>query len=175
MTAGATKFIATGFSASLGGVPLTNVVMATGGDFFTAKVGARAAGDVALSVVSGGVTKNFTVAETEFQYAGNTITVSPAFGPSDGGNVLTIAGAGFVPTGNGVSTVKFLCGGSEALGSIVATGSTATSLKVTAPKWVDTDADATTAVEGPCTVKVTTGSTDSVISAGSTYTYAAQI
>lgn len=174
VTAGATKFVATGFSASLGGVPLTNVVMGANGDFFTAKVGARAAGDVALSVVSGGVTKNFTVAETGFKYAGSTITVSPAFGPSDGGNVITVAGAGFVPTGIGASTVAFLCGGAPVPATLAA-GSTVTSLKVTVPKWVDTDADAATAVEGLCTVKVSTGSTDSVLSAGSTYTYAAQI
>ncbi len=56
----------------LGGVALTGIaphfVIGTTGavDYFTAKVGAHAAGAVGLSVTSGGVTKTFTVAQTGF-------------------------------------------------------------------------------------------------------------
>ncbi|WP_165865718.1 IPT/TIG domain-containing protein [Vallicoccus soli] len=162
VTAGSTPFVnttATPLAATLGGVPLTGIVMASGGASFTGKVGPHAAGAVALSVTSGGVTKTFSVADTDFSYAGNTITVTPAFGPSNGGNDIKIAGTGFTAG----STVT-VCG----TAATVKAGTTATAMTVTVPK------SATTAVDGPCTVKVTTGTVSSVVTPGSTYTYVAQ-
>ncbi len=183
VTAGSTLFATSTtlpLAASLGGVALTNLVAhySSGNtgpiDSFTAKTGAHAAGPVSLAVTSGGVTKSFSNALTNFTYAGTAITVAPAFGPTDGGNVIKIAGAGFVPSGTGASTVK-VCGVSTTV--LTSTGNTpsATSLSVTAPAFSDpTATTATTAIDGTCTVQVTTGSTISIINAGSTYTYVAQ-
>ncbi len=179
VTAGGTAFASsTAFplAASLGGVALTTITphFASGTtgpvDYFTGKVGAHAAGAVALSVTSAGVTKSFTNAQTGFSYAGTTISIAPAFGASDGGNVVKITGAGFVPSGAGASTVT-VCGVSA---PVVTTGSTATLLNVTVPAFTDATVAATDPVDGPCTVKVTTGSIASVVNPGSTYTYVAQ-
>lgn len=179
VTAGSTAFASsTSFplAASLGGVALTGLVphFASGTtgpvDYFTAKVGAHAAGAVALAVTSGGVTKTFTTAQTGFSYAGTTITVAPAFGPTDGGNVLKITGAGFTTS----STVT-ICGTSATVLTAAPNAPTATSLSVTVPAFSDpAGTTAATAIDGSCTVKVTTGGLASIVNGGSTYTYVAQ-
>lgn len=179
VTAGSTPFqSSTTFplAASLGGVAMTAITphfsSGTTGpvDYFTGKVGAHAVGAVGISVTSAGVTKSFTNTQTGFGYAGTTISIAPAFGASDGGNVVKVTGAGFVPAGSGASTVT-VCGVNA---PVVTTGSTATLLNVTVPAFVDATVGATDAVDGPCTVKVTTGALASVVNAGSTYTYVAQ-
>ena len=173
VTAGATPFVNTAafpLKATLGGVALSSISMPVGGASFTARVGAHAAGAVALTVTSNGVTKAFTAAETDFAYAGNTVTVSPSSGPSNGGTVVRVGGAGFVTSGGGASTVT-ICG---VAAPVTVLGSTVTSLVVTVPKFADATALSADPVDGPCTVKVTTGSTVSVVGAGSTFTYVAQ-
>jgi len=149
-------------AASLDGVAMTKVTMHTGGDYFTAVLGAHAAdAKPVLKITSNGVSKSFVwgagggsaVAGThDFVYAGNTISVSPASGPINGGTTLTVTGAGFT-TGT-TATV----GGT----SCTKVSQTATSFVCTVP--------ATTAA-GPVSVVVTTGSLTSVTSAGSTFTY----
>lgn len=167
VTAGATKFVNSTtypLAATLNGVKLSSIVMKTGGDWFTATLPAVAASAApVLRVTSNGVSKSFayaaassssTVADSfEFTIAGVGITASPASGPMDGGNTLTVKGAGF--TAATTATV----GGT----SCPKTGTTtATSFTCTVPA-------ATT--EGPVSVVMTTGSVTSVVSAGSTYTY----
>ena len=98
----------------------------------------------------------------EFSYGGSTITVSPAFGPASGGNVLTISGSGFSTT---AASDTVTVGG---VACPVSGTPTATSIKCTV-------AADTTPFEGPATVKVVvTGGLTSVVSPGSTYTYVAQ-
>lgn len=167
VTAGSTKFVNSTtypLSATLNGVKLTNVVMKTGGDWFTATLPAIAASTApVLRVTSNGVSKSFTYAAAsssstvadsfEFTIAGVGITVTPASGPVDGGNVISVKGAGF--TASTTATV----GGT----SCPKTGTTtATTFSCTVP--------AATAA-GPVSVVTTTGSVTSVVSAGSTYTY----
>ena len=155
-------------SASLDGVAMTKVTMHTGGDYFTAVLGAHAADPKpVLKITSGGVSKSFTwhaaggaAGNHDFTYDGNTISVSPAFGAISGGNTLTVSGAGFVsPTAvSGATTVAV--DGNDC--PVNATGFTTTKLTCTVPAG---------AAAGPVEVVVTTGSTTSVISSGSTYTY----
>jgi hypothetical protein len=149
-------------SASFDGVAMTKVTMHTGGDYFTGVVGAHAA-DAApvLKITSNGVSKSFvfgaggasaTDQTHDFALAGNTITVSPASGPINGGTKLTVSGAGFTS-----ST------------SVTVDGNACTKVSQTATSFVCTTPAATTA--GPVEVQATTGSTTSVVSAGSTFTY----
>ena len=164
--AGSTPFVNTTaypLSATLSGVALTKVTMATGGSYFTGVVGAHAA-DAApvLKVTSNGVTKSFlygaggssaTAGTHDFQYVGTGITVSPASGPINGGTVLTVTGSGFTSS----TTVK--------VGTVtcpVSGTTTATIVKCTVP--------AATAA-GAKDVQTTTGSVTSVVGAGSTFTY----
>jgi hypothetical protein len=182
VTAGTNKFAQSTtypLAASLGGVALTGVtgytaagtVVTSGAvDYFTAKVGAHAAGAVGLSVTSAGITKSFSNALTNFAYSGPTISVAPAFGPTDGGNVVKITGAGFTSS----TTVSF-CGVNAPQLTVAPNASTATVISVTAPAFVDPAlTTAAAAVDGPCSIKVTTAGVTSVVNAGSTYTYVAQ-
>ncbi|MGA8211876.1 MAG: IPT/TIG domain-containing protein, partial [Nocardioidaceae bacterium] len=174
VTAGGTKFVDSAtykLAASLGGVPLTAITMATGGNSFTGTVGAHAA-DAApvLKVTSNGVTKSFAwddqvdgtdpdfKANThEFTYQGTSIAVAPATGPISGGTVLTITGSGFSAASGSATTVTV--GGV----SCPVTGTTlATTVKCTVAKVSEA---------GPATVETTTGSVKSVVSATSNYTF----
>ncbi len=172
VTSGANAFVtstALPFSASLDGVALTavKIVGATAGNYFTGVVGAHVA-DAApvLKITMNGVSKTFAYAAPgvstghSLQYAGSTIAVSPAFGPANGGTLLTISGAGFSTTaGNDTVTI----GG---VSCPVSGTPTATSIKCTT---------AANTTPGPGTVQVAvTGGLTSVVSAGSTYTYLGQ-
>jgi len=163
---GATAFVnSTTFplAASLDGVAMTKVTMHTGGDYFTAVLGAHAA-DAApvLKITSNGVSKSFAygaggasgVAGThDFTLAGVTVSVSPASGPINGNNTLTITGTGFT-SGTTVKVGGVTC---PVTGTTTATKVTCTVAPVTAA--------------GPVSVVTTTGSLVSVTSAGSTYTF----
>ncbi len=168
VTAGATPFVnttATPLAASLGGVALTKIVMATGGGSFTGTLGARAAiTNPVLKITSGGVFKNFvygaggsgaTAGTHDFSYAGVTISVSPASGPSNGTGTLTVTGSGFT-TSTAVTIGSATC----------------TKVTQTATTFTCTIPSSTSA--GPQLVTATTGSLVSVVSAGSVYTYLAQ-
>ena len=165
-------------AASLDGVAMSGLKLvganAAAGNYFTAILGAHAADPApVLKITNNGVSKSFvygaggggaTAGTFDFQIAGSTITVAPAFGPSNGGNKLTITGAGFSLTGgNDVVTV----GGVAC--PLTTPVPTATTINCTVP------VDATSPYSGPVTVSVAvTGGLTSVISAGSTYTYVAQ-
>ncbi|GAB2462709.1 IPT/TIG domain-containing protein [Jatrophihabitans fulvus] len=168
VTAGSTPFVNSTtypLSATLDGVKLTGVTMASGGGSFTATLPAIPA-DAApvLRVTSNGVSKSFayaaassstTVADSHaFQIAGISIKVGSASGPMDGGNKLAVTGTGFT-----TSTTVTVDGNSC---PVVAGSVKATTVTCTVP--------AATA-EGPVTVQTTTGSVTSTVSAGSTYTY----
>jgi hypothetical protein len=178
VTSGATGFANTTtypLSATLGGVALTGVTLVGvgAGNYFTGIVGAHAA-DAApvLKITNNGVSKSFpwtanasAVAGThDFTYAGSTIVVTPNFGASNGGNKITITGAGFSLTGgNDVVTV----GGVSC--PLTTPVPTATTITCTVP--ITTLA----ALEGPAIVQVAvTGGLTSVVGSGSTYTYVAK-
>ena len=168
-SAAATPFVNTTaypLAASVDGVALTKVTMHTGGDYLTGVIGAHAA-DAAptVKVTSNGVTKSFpyhaagsgmSAGDQSFQYAGTGITVSPASGPVNGGNVISITGAGF--TTSTTATVN-------SVSCPVSGTPTATVFKCTV-------AGVTTA--GPVTVATSTGGVTSVVGAGSTYTFLGQ-
>jgi hypothetical protein len=181
VTSGATGFsnaTATPLSASLDGVALTSVTLVgtngTAGNYFTGVVGSHAA-DAApvLKITNNGVSKSFVygaggagaaAGTFDFTYGGSTISVSPAFGASKGGNKLTITGTGFSTTG--ASDVVTVGGVSCPLTTPVPT---ATQINCTVP------ATTLAAFAGPVAVQVAvTGGLTSVISSGSTYTYLAQ-
>lgn len=181
VTSGSTGFstsAATPLSATLGGVPLTSIVLVgangTAGNYFTGIVGPRAAlASPVLKITNNGVSKSFpygaggsgAVAGThDFSYAGSTISVSPVSGASNGGNKLTITGTGFSTTGsNNVVTV----GGVSC--PLTTPAPTATVINCTVPQTT------LAAFAGPVVVQVAvTGGLTSVISPTSTYTYVAQ-
>lgn len=162
---GATPFVNSAtypLAASLAGVAMTKVVMHTGGDYFTATLGAHAASAApVLKITSNGVSKSFvwgaggagaTAGTHDFAYAGTTVSVSPASGPINGGTSLTVTGTGFT------SSTTVTVGGT----ACPKVSQTATSFICTVP--------AVTA-SGPVVVVATTGSLVSVTSAGSTFTY----
>lgn len=168
VTAGATPFVnttATPLAASLGGVALTKITMATGGTSFTGTLGARAAiSNPVLVVTSGGVSKSFaygagganaTAGTHDFGYAGVTVSATPASGPANGGGTLTVAGSGFT-----TSTV------------VTIGATTCTKVTQSATSFTCTIPASTTA--GPAVVTATTGAVVSVVSAGSIYTYLTQ-
>jgi hypothetical protein len=177
ITSGATGYSTSSalpLGASLDGVALTSVklVGANGvsGNYMTGVVGAHVADSApVLKITNNGVSKSFpwhavgaSTNTQEFAYGGSTITVTPAFGPSNGTNVITIAGAGFSTT---AASDTVTVGG---VSCPVSGTPTATTIKCTVA------ADATP-FEGPATVKVVvSGGLTSVISAGSTYTFVAQ-
>ena len=177
VTSGATGFstsTATPLAASLDGVAMTAVTLVgtngTAGNYFTATLGAHAA-DAApvLKITNNGVSKSFlygtgNVAGTfDFQIGGSVITVSPAFGPSKGGNHLVISGSGFSTTAAN-DAVTLIGAGGPVVCPVLGTP-TASSITCTVP------ADATPFV-GPAVVQVAvTGGLTSVVSPGSTYTY----
>jgi hypothetical protein len=164
--------------ASLGGTALTGIVKETSGLYFTGVVGAHAASaNPILKITNNGVSKSFAYAAPgimtghSFQYAGSTISVSPAFGVSRGGNKLTITGAGFstTPANNAITLTAF--GETPVVCPVGVYTATATTIACTVPAAV------TPANEGPVYVKVVvTGGTalTSTISATSTYTYVAK-
>ena len=169
----------TGVTAKLGGVALTSVVIpasaaatatapaivnpAAMGNYFTAIVPAMAAAtNLSLEVTNASVTVTLP---TSFDIAGQSITVTPAFGPSSGLTPITIAGkfgSGFAAT-----TVE-ICG---VPATYVSTGSTATSVKFLTPPIATT-----TAAGKACDVVVAAGadpvaSPVSIKTSGSTFTY----
>lgn len=180
VTSGATGFsnsTATPLAASLDGVAMTGVTLVgtngTAGNYFTATLGAHAT-DAApvLKITNNGVSKSFVygtgnVAGTfDFQIGGSVITVSPAFGPSKGGNHLVISGTGFSTTA--ANDTVTLIGALGPVACPVFGTPTATSITCTVP------ADGAPYV-GPAVAQVAvTGGLTSVVSAGSTYTYVAE-
>jgi len=150
-------------SATLGGVALTKITMPVGGAYFTGVLGAHAA-DAApvLKITSDGVSKSFVyhvggataaAGQHSFQYAGIGIAVSPAFGPINGGQVITVTGTGFT-SGTTVTVGGVSC---PVTGTTTATVVKCTSAAVTAA--------------GPKTVQTTTAGVTSVLSVGSNFTY----
>jgi IPT/TIG domain len=159
-------------SATLGGTALTGIVKETTGLYFTGVIGAHAASAAPiLKITNNGVSKSFAYAAPgimtghSFTYAGSSISVSPAFGVSNGANKLTITGAGFstTPASNAITVGGVAC----PVGVYTAT---ATTIACTVPA-------ALTPFQGPVNVQVVvTGGTalTSTISSGSTYTYVAK-
>jgi hypothetical protein len=169
--AGSTPFVnstALPLKASLGGTAMTDVKMATDGSYFTAKAPKHASGAVGLNITSAGVSKTFSSTDTGYSYAGTVISLSPNYGPSNGGATISITGTGFVASGSGASTVTFGTGSGAPTGTVDSAKSTATKLVVATPALPAGQ------TEGPVTVVVNTGSVNSVVNQNSTYTYTAR-
>jgi hypothetical protein len=147
-------------AAAVDGVALTKVTVhgSSAGNYFTGVIGAHAA-DAApvLKITDACVSKSFQYDAAfgtqthDFQLAGSTISISPASGAIDGGNTLTITGAGFGNT----TTVDV---GGTACGSVTVVSSKKITCTVPSVQ-----------AAGPVTISTTNPT--SVISAGTTYTY----
>jgi hypothetical protein len=151
---------AKGLTADIGGVPLTNIVVATAGTSFTAVTGVSAptASAATLHVTSTGG----AVASASAYTYDNAITVTPNHGPVSTATVVTINGSGFLSL-TAPLTVDF-------------SGTNATNCMTVSDTEITCKSPSSVSTAGPVTVTVTDSNSTPVatsVSSGSTYTFAA--